>query len=46
MGLGISLQAESRVPEAQEAYGRAKASNTLSPALLAYVDQKLNQLKH
>lgn len=44
MGLGISLQAENRVAEAQDAYGRAKASNTLSAELQAYVDQKLSQL--
>jgi len=44
MGLGISLQAESRLPEARDAFGRAKASNTLSSELLAYVEQQLNQL--
>lgn len=46
MGLGISLQADNRLQEAQEAFGRAKASNVLSPELLAFVDQKLSQLKH
>jgi MSHA biogenesis protein MshN len=46
MGLGISLQAENRLQEALEAFGRAKASNALSPELLAFVDQKINQLKH
>ncbi len=45
MGLGISLQAESRVPEAQEAFSRAKASNSLSPELLAFVESKLKQLQ-
>jgi MSHA biogenesis protein MshN len=46
MGLGISLQADNRVKDAQEAFVRAKASNMLSPELLSFVDQKLNQLKH
>lgn len=45
MGLGISLQAESRAGEAQDAFGRAIASNTLSPELQAFVEQKLNQLQ-
>ncbi|BBP04012.1 hypothetical protein TPL01_16090 [Sulfuriferula plumbiphila] len=45
MGLGISLQAENRLAEAQEAYTRARASNTLSPDLQAYVEQQLKQLK-
>lgn len=44
MGLAISLQAENRMAEAQDAYGRAKASNTLSSELQAFVDQKLSQL--
>ncbi|WP_413439004.1 tetratricopeptide repeat protein [Sulfuriferula sp. GW1] len=43
MGLGISLQAEKRQMEAQEAFLRAKASNTLSPDLLAFVEQQLKQ---
>jgi len=43
MGLGISLQAENRLPEAKEAFSRAKSSNTLSPELLAFVIQKLAQ---
>jgi MSHA biogenesis protein MshN len=45
MGLGISLQAESRLPEAQEAFSRAKATNSLSPELLAFVESKLKQLQ-
>lgn len=45
MGLGISLQAENRPAEAQEAYIRAKASNTLSPDLQAFVEQQLKQSK-
>jgi len=44
MGLGISLQAENRLPEAKEAFRRAKTSNTLTPELLAYVNQKIVQL--
>jgi MSHA biogenesis protein MshN len=43
MGLGISLQAENRLAEAQEAFNRAKASHTLSPELQAFVDQQLKQ---
>lgn len=45
MGLAISLQAENRLSEARDAFGRAKASSTLSPELLAFVDQKLSQLR-
>jgi MSHA biogenesis protein MshN len=43
MGLGISLQAEDRLPEAKEAFNRAKSTNTLTPELLAFVNQKLTQ---
>lgn len=45
MGLGISLQAEGRSTDALDAFGRAKAANSLSPELAAFVDQKLNQLR-
>jgi MSHA biogenesis protein MshN len=45
MGLGISLQADSRWDEAQEAFSRAKASKSLSPELLAFVESKLKQLQ-
>lgn len=45
MGLGISLQAESRFAEAQEAFSRAKATNALSPELLAFVEARLRQLQ-
>jgi MSHA biogenesis protein MshN len=45
MGLGISLQAERRNAEAQEAYRRARASNVLSPELAAFVDSRLAQLR-
>lgn len=44
MGLGISLQAENRYPEAREAFSRAKAANALSPELQAFVEQRLRQL--
>ncbi|HXA47724.1 MAG TPA: tetratricopeptide repeat protein [Burkholderiaceae bacterium] len=44
LGLGNSLQAENRLPEAKEAFNRAKASNSLTPELLAFVNQKLAQL--
>lgn len=45
MGLGISLQAERRIPEAQESFKRAKATNSLSPELLAFVEARLSQLQ-
>jgi len=41
MGLGISLQAEQRTAEAQDAYGRAKAAGNLTPELLGFVERKL-----
>ncbi len=44
MGLGISLQAEKRLPEAREAYLRAKSGTGLSAELLAFVSRKLEQL--
>ncbi len=44
MGLGISLQAENRYQEAREAFSRARAANTLSPELQAFVEQRLRQL--
>jgi len=46
MGLGISLQAEHRLPEAADAFKRAKATNALSPELLAFVDGRLHDLPH
>lgn len=45
MGIGISLQAENRIPEARDALIRAKLSGILSPDLLAFVEQKLAQLR-
>ncbi len=44
MGLGISLQADQRLVEAREAFTRAKATSTLSPELLAFIDARLGQL--
>jgi MSHA biogenesis protein MshN len=44
MGQGISLQAENRIPEAIEAFKRAKASNSLSAELRAFVEERLNSL--
>lgn len=44
MGLGMALQAENHPPEAREAFLRAKRSNTLTPELQAFVEQKLSQL--
>jgi MSHA biogenesis protein MshN len=45
MGLGISLQALNRRPEAQDAFRRAKASNALNAELQAFVDERLRQLQ-
>lgn len=45
MGLGISLQAENRLSDAHEAFSRAKATNTLTPELQAFVEQRLQQLR-
>ena len=44
MGLGISLHALNRSGEAQDAFRRARATNTLNPELQAFVDQRLKQL--
>lgn len=45
MGLGISYQAENRLPEALEAFKRAKASNTLTADLLAFVEGRISQVQ-
>ncbi|KAF3998987.1 tetratricopeptide repeat protein [Glaciimonas immobilis] len=45
MGYGISLQAENRLPEAEDAFTRAKSSSTLSAELLTFVNQKLHQIQ-
>lgn len=44
MGMGISLQADKRHAEAADAYGRAKASGSLSPELASFVERKLAQM--
>lgn len=44
MGLGISLQAEKRLPEARAAYTRAKAASGMTPELQAFLDRKLEAL--
>jgi MSHA biogenesis protein MshN len=44
MGLGISLQAEKRNPEALEAFQSARAAASLSPELQALVERKVQQL--
>jgi MSHA biogenesis protein MshN len=44
MGLGISLQAEQHLPEAREAYTRARAANGLTPELQAFIERKLELL--
>ena len=45
MGLGISLQAEKRGAEAEQAFSRARATPGLSPELQAFVEQRLKQLQ-
>ena len=44
MGLGISLQADQRLPDARVAFQKAKASGSLDGELPSYVDKKLQQL--
>ncbi|MES2351796.1 MAG: tetratricopeptide repeat protein [Pseudomonadota bacterium] len=44
MGLGISLQADQHLPEAREAFRRARATAGLTPELQAFIDRKLEQL--
>lgn len=46
MGYGISLQAENRLPEAKDAFTRAKESSSLSVVLQTFVNQKLSQMRH
>jgi MSHA biogenesis protein MshN len=45
LGLGISLQATGRPADAQEAYARARATNTLSPELATFAEQRIKQLQ-
>ena len=44
MGYGISLQAAERIEDARSAYQQALATQTLSPALTAFVQEKLKGL--
>ncbi|RZT10785.1 MSHA biogenesis protein MshN [Duganella sp. CF402] len=44
MGLGISLQADQHLPEAREAYNRARSTGGLTPELRSFVDRKIDQL--
>lgn len=44
-GLGISLEAERRWPEAREAYENARASGRLNATLARYVDERLAGLE-
>jgi MSHA biogenesis protein MshN len=44
MGLGISLQADQRLPDARVAFQKAKASGSLDGELPNFVDKKLQQL--
>ena len=44
-GLGISYQATDQRKAAAEAFGRAKSAGNLAPPLLAFVDQRLKQLR-
>lgn len=45
LGLGMSLQAVNRAADAQDAYGYARATNTLHPELGAFAEQRLRQLQ-
>lgn len=43
MGLGISLQADGQITEAQDAFLRAKETRSLNADLQAFVDQRIKQ---
>lgn len=45
LGLGVSLDALERPAEAVEAFRRARETASLSPALLAFVDQRMAELR-
>jgi len=45
MGLGISLQADSRGADALDAFRRAKSAGGLSADLITFVDQRIKQLQ-
>jgi MSHA biogenesis protein MshN len=44
MGLAISLQADQHLPEAREAFQRARQANGLTPELQAFIERRLEQL--
>jgi MSHA biogenesis protein MshN len=44
MGLGISLQADQHLPEAREAFVRARGAAGLTPELRSFVERKIEQL--
>ena len=44
MGLAISLEADQHLPEAREAYTRARAAVGMTPELLGFIDRNLEQL--
>lgn len=44
VGIGISLQAQNKLGDAAEAFGRAKRTGMLTPELLRFVDQRLGQI--
>ena len=44
MGLGISLQADQHLPEAREAFNRARSSSGLDPELRGFVERELAKL--
>ncbi len=45
MGLGISLEADGRLPEARDAFQRARATGALTPELTEFVEQRLKRLQ-
>ncbi len=45
MGLGISLQAEKRDADALAAFQKAKSSGMLTPALMSFVQGRIQQLQ-
>jgi len=45
MGLGISLQAEKRFADAEQAYTRARSNPGLSAELQAFIDLRLQQVR-
>lgn len=45
LGLGISLQADGQKAKAEESFNRARQSNSLSPELQAFAEQRLEALQ-